>query len=79
MVRSENYLISGLQTKKARLYYLLNLEVDTTKTIEWSNRLFAQARQSNSKGCSPADALTFHKLKDLAGVDYEKMLGGVKC
>ena len=42
--------------EKDRLYNLLNLESDTTKTFQISlNRIFEWAKQSNSRGGSPAE------------------------
>ena len=59
----------GLGLKqKARLNYLSNLESNATKTTEFlSNRLSEQAKQSNSKGSSPAELLILNDVKDLGG------------
>ena len=53
---------------KARLYCLWDLEPDVTETIDvLLNRLFRRARQSGSKGSSPADLLTLNNIKDKGG------------
>ena len=51
--------LKGLGFKqRARLKYLSNLEPDATKTIDFLlNPLLEQARQSDSKGGSPAEHL----------------------
>ena len=55
-------------------YCLKNLENDATTTIDFLlHRLFEQARQSNSKGGSPAEPLILNNLNDSGGLNHVKV------
>ena len=73
--------LKGLSfNQQARLNYLSNLDSDATKTIDFlSNRLVEQARQSNSKGGSPAEPLILNSIDFGGGLSNIKAFGSINC
>ena len=69
---------AGPLHERDRLNDLSNLEADATKTINFFlNRSCEQARQSNSKGGSPAEPLILHNIHDLGLLKNVKAFGRV--